>query len=208
MTHDPLHQRLRQAAAGLDDAPVALARLAELHGPAAQGTLLVLLAAPCVLPVPGIGNVMGLGLMLLALAMWRGGAADCLPPRVAGFELSATWARRVLGLLAHFYALAGRWSRQRWTPLAGSAPQRWQAAKVGLMGGLIFLPIPLGNVLPALALVLLGLGFAFRDGLAVLLAAAAGAAALAYTAALGAAVWAWGLAPLQQWLGGLWPGLG
>jgi len=208
MTHAPLHQRLRQAADELDDAPVALARLADLHGPAAQGTLLVLLAAPCVLPVPGIGNVMGLGLMLLALAMWRGCDAAQLPARVADVELPAVWARRVLGLLARFYALAGRWSRQRLQPLAGEAPQRWQAAKVGLMGGLIFLPIPLGNVLPALALVLLGLGFAFRDGLAVLLAAAAGTVAVAYTAALGAAVWAWGLAPLQQWLGGVWPGLG
>jgi hypothetical protein len=68
------------------------------------------------------------------------------------------------------------------------------------MGALIFLPIPLGNVLPALALVLLGLGLAFRDGLAVLLATALAGAAVVYTAALGMVAWAWGLAPLMQWL--------
>jgi len=44
-----------------------LSHLAAVHGPAAQGTLLVLLAAPCLLPMPGVGSVLGIGLALLAL---------------------------------------------------------------------------------------------------------------------------------------------
>lgn len=197
-----LHQRLRRAAAALGDEPVALSQLAAAHGAAAQGTLLVLMSAPCVLPVPGVGNVLGMGLMLLALAMWRGQCAQQLPQRVAGWQLSARWARRVLGLLAGFYALAGRWSRQRLVHLVGQAdtPQAWLAPGVALMGGLIFLPIPFGNVLPALALCLVGLGLVFRDGLAVLLAMLAATLALAYTGALGVLAWQWGLAPLLQWL--------
>ena len=195
----PLHQRLRDAAAALTGEPVALSHLADAHGTAAQGSLLVLLAVPCVLPVPGVGNVLGLGLMLTALAMWRGEACTPLPRRVADLQLSASWARRVLGLLAGFYALAGRRARPRWGHLAEFGPRSWLAAKTGLMGGLIFLPIPLGNVLPALALVLLGLGLAFRDGLAVLLSTAAAATAVAYTAALGVAAWWWGVAPVLRW---------
>lgn len=54
-----LHERLRDAAAALDGERVALSTLADLHGPAAQGTLLVLLAAPCMLPMPGVGGVLG-----------------------------------------------------------------------------------------------------------------------------------------------------
>jgi hypothetical protein len=196
---DTLHQRLRNAADALTGEPVALSHLADVHGGAARGTLLVLLSAPCVLPVPGVGNVLGIGLLLLALAMWRGQASHQLPGRVAGWQMPSHWAQRVLGLLARFYDLASRWSRER-LPQLVDGHQPWLAPKVGLMGALIFLPIPFGNVLPALALSLLGLGLVFRDGLAVLLSLLAGGAAVAYTAGLGVLAWQWGLGPLLQWL--------
>jgi len=196
---DTLHQRLRDAADALTGEPVALAHLADAHGAGTRGALLVLLSAPAVLPLPGVGNVLGVGLLLLALAIWRGQPAHELPGRVARWQLSAPSARRVLGLLAGFYAAAGRWSRQR-LPHLVDGPQAWLAPKVALMGGLIFLPIPFGNVLPALALSLLGLGLVFRDGLAVLLGLLAGGTALASTVALGLAAWHWGLTPLLQWL--------
>ena len=195
-----LHQRLRDAASSLSGEPVALSQLVALHGTAAQGSVLVLLATPCLLPVPGIGNVMGLALLVMAAAMWRGEGSSALPQRVAKLQLSARRARQVLRLLARFYGLAGCWSHQRLSHLAVARPRSWMAGHVGLMGGLIFLPIPLGNVLPALALVLLGLGLAFRDGWAVLLATAAASMALAYTLALGLAAWTWGLAPLLKGL--------
>ena len=67
----PLHQRLRACAAGLTQDRVSVAELAQSHGTAARGTLMVLLAAPCMLPVPGVGTVLGLGLAMMALAMWR-----------------------------------------------------------------------------------------------------------------------------------------
>jgi hypothetical protein len=69
------------------------------------------------------------------------------------------------------------------------------------MGLVIFLPLPLGNVLPALSLILLSLGWMFRDGLALLLSCAIGAAALAYV------VWLWewvSNAVLQAWTGLPW----
>ncbi|MDH4392009.1 MAG: exopolysaccharide biosynthesis protein [Aquabacterium sp.] len=194
-----LHERLRNAADALTGEPVALSHLADVHGHAARGTLLVLLSAPCVLPVPGVGNVLGLGLVLMALAMWRGQASHELPSRVAGWQMPAHWAQRVLGLLARFYSLASRLSRERWLHLV-DGPQGWLAPKVGLMGALIFLPIPFGNVLPALALSLLGLGLVFRDGLAVMASFLAGGAAVAYTAGLAMLAWHWGIGPLMEWL--------
>ena len=196
---DHLHQRLRAAADALTGEPVALSHLADVHGNAARGTLLVLLSVPCVLPVPGVGNVLGLGLVLMALAMWRGQASHQLPSRVAGWQMPSHWAQRVLGLLARFYSLASRWSRERCLHLV-DGPQGWLAPKVALMGALIFLPIPFGNVLPALALSLLGLGLVFRDGLAVMASFLAGGAAVAYTAGLGMLAWHWGVGPLLAWL--------
>ena len=196
----PLHVRLRGAAARLGHERIALSKIADVHGPAAQGTLLVMLAAPCVLPVPGVGSVLGCGLAMMAWTMWRGQTTNELPERVAAFEMSATWARRGLGLLANFYALAGRLARSRWTHWVRLPPRSWLAAQAGLMAVLIILPIPFGNVLPALALMLLGLALVFRDGVAALLSAVFAAASVLYTAALGVAAWVWGLAPLMGWL--------
>lgn len=67
---------------------------------------------------------------------------------------------------------------------------------------LIVLPIPMGNVPPASALMLLGPGLVFRDGLVLMLAIAMVVLALAFTALLGWLAWHWGLAPLLQWLPG------
>ena len=72
----PIVQRLRVAAAGLRDERVSMQALAQAHGPEAHGTLLLLMAMPCLLPVPGVGTVLGLGMAAWAAAMWRGHSAS------------------------------------------------------------------------------------------------------------------------------------
>ncbi|HYN58192.1 MAG TPA: exopolysaccharide biosynthesis protein [Rubrivivax sp.] len=198
MTH-ALHQRLEHHAAEMDDQPITLGALAQAHGPALPGSLLVLVSAPCALPIPGVGNVLGVTMMIMALAMWRGEDWTVLPSRVARLEMSARAARWVLRLLAHVYRLAGRWSRERLCHLTVLQRRTWLAPKVALMGVVIFLPLPFGNVLPALAVVVLGVGIAFRDGLAVLFAAGLALASVAYAAAMAAGAWAWIVEPLITW---------
>ncbi len=194
----PIAQRLREAAERLPPDRVSLRALAHAHGPGAQGSWLLLLSAPCLLPVPGVGTLLGLGLVTLALAMWRGVTLDELPPRVAALEMSHPWARRVLALLATTYALAGRRARERLLPLVQVPRRSALALLVGSMALVIVLPIPFGNVLPALALGFVGLGLAFRDGLAVLLGWATGALALLATTAMGLVAWHWGAAGVAQ----------
>jgi len=192
-------QRLRQAAADLPSERVSLQSLAQAHGPATHGSLLLLMAAPCLLPVPGVGTVLGLGLAALAVAMWRG-QSECLPGRVTRLELPQHWARRVLVLLALIYAAAGRLSRARLTNFASPGRRSWTAATVGLMAVIVVLPIPFGNVLPALALMLIGLALVFRDGVAMLLGMTAAALALVMTAGLVWMAWFWGGEWITHWI--------
>lgn len=185
-----LAQRLHAAALALPHEGVSLQWLAQAHGPAAHGSLLLLLAVPCLLPVPGAGTVVGMGIVALAVALWRTPGMLTLPGRVAGFRLSPRWAGRVLRLLAGTYALAGRVARQRLSHLATGHPRLLLAALVAVMAVIIVLPIPFGNVLPALALMLLGIGLLFHDGLAVLLGWLFSVLALGFTAALCLGAWA------------------
>lgn len=192
-----LHQRLERSATELGNQPITLGDLAQAHGPALPGSLLVLVSAPCALPIPGVGNVLGVTMILMALAMWRGNDWTILPARVSRFRLSARAARWVLRLLARVYRLAARWSRQRLSHLTLLQRRTWLAPKLALMGAVIFLPLPFGNVLPALAVMVLGVGVAFRDGLAVLSATGLAVASVAYAAAVAAGAWAWIIEPLM-----------
>lgn len=192
-------QRLRETASTLTAERVSMQTLAQAHGPSAHGTWLLLMAVPCLLPVPGVGTVLGLGMAALAAAMWRGQSSTCLPRRVAELELSRIWAQRVLGMLASAYCLAGHFARARLSHLASAERRSWTAAAIGLMAFIVVMPIPFGNVLPALALMLIGLGLVFRDGVAVVLGLAMAALAMCVTAGVMLMAWAWG----SDWLLGL-----
>jgi hypothetical protein len=194
-----LHQRLDQCATDWGDRPMTLGDLADVHGPSLPGSLLVAVSAPCALPIPGVGNVLGVTMILMAVAMWRGNDSTVLPNRVSRFQLSARAARRVLRLSARLYRLAARWTRPRLSHLTVLPARTWLAPKLALMGVVIFLPLPFGNFLPALAITVLGIGVAFRDGLAVLCAVGLAIASLAYAAAVAAGVWTWIIAPLAMW---------
>jgi hypothetical protein len=188
----PIVQRLRDAAAALQDERVSMRAMAQAHGPEAHGTLLLLLAMPCVLPVPGVGTVLGLGMAALAVAMWRGHSAPCLPQRVAELELPRHWAQRVLLGLASAYALAGRHARARLSHLAICGRRSAMALVVGLMAAIVVMPIPFGNLLPAVALVFIGLGLVFRDGVAVILGLLMSGVAVVATTGLLLVAWVWG----------------
>jgi hypothetical protein len=196
----PIVQRLRDAAAAIQDERVSMRAMAQAHGPEAQGTVLLLLAMPCLLPVPGVGTVLGLGMAALAVAMWRGHGAPCLPQRVASLELPRHWAQRVLVGLASVYALAGRYARARLSHLAMSGRRSATALAVGLMAAIVVLPIPFGNLLPAVALVLIGLGLVFRDGLAVILGLLMSGVALVATTGLLLVAWVWGSEWILGWV--------
>lgn len=196
----PIVRRLREAAAALPAGPVSMRALAQAHGPEGHGTLLLLMAVPCLLPVPGVGTVLGLGMAALSTAMWRGHSADCLPRQVAEIELPRPWAQRVLGFLACTYAAAGCHARARLSHLASPGRRSWPAAAVGLMAVIVVLPVPFGNLLPSLALMLIGLGLVFRDGFAVVLGLAVAGLALLVTAGLIGMAWVWGSEWIMRWL--------
>ena len=196
----PIVQRLRDAAAAIGNERVSMRAMAQAHGPEAHGTLLLLLAMPCLLPVPGVGTVLGLGMAGLAVAMWQGRCLACLPQQVAELELPPPWARRVLVGLASAYAVAGRHARARLSHLTGPNWQWVIAVAVGLMAIIVVLPIPFGNLLPALTLVFIGLGLVFGDGIAIVLGLIGAGLAFLATAGLILVAWAWGNEWLLGWI--------
>lgn len=184
----------RQAALSGDR--MSLSDLLGLHGDASPAVLLLVLSVLCVLPVYGVGTALSLAILLMAWHWSRMTGADfttgqgpALPERLGRFRLDETWSRRCLHGLAWLYTTAGRCLRARWTGLCHPRTGPWWSLWIALMGVVIFLPLPFGNVLPSISLVLLSLGWMFRDGLALLASAVVGSGALAFTWAFGHLVW-------------------
>jgi hypothetical protein len=186
---------------------LSLADLLRLHGESSPAVVLLVLSVLCVLPVYGVGTALSFAILAMA---WRwgpltrsgpgSGLTQRLPERLGQFSLSETWSRRCLHGLAWMYATAGRCMRTRWTVLCHPRTGPWWGLWIALMGLVIFLPLPLGNVLPSLSLVLLSLGWMFRDGLALLASAVVGSGAVAFAAAFGHLVWE-AFAVVKGWWG-------
>jgi len=119
---------------------------------------------------------------------------------VAELELPPHWAQRVLVGLASAYALAGRHAGARLSHLANSGRRSATALAVGLMAGIVVMPIPFGNLLPAVALVFIGLGLVFRDGVAVILGLLMSGVAMVATTGMLLMAWAWGSEWILGWV--------
>jgi hypothetical protein len=195
-------ERLRAAAAALHNQPLSLQQLFRLHGRAGPGALLVVLAVPCLLPLPGAGVFMSIGMAMVAWMIWRYYPRLIMPRKLGRFQLSPPMARRALHTLAWLYEKASGVMRARMGWWMQPGHRVWLAPFVAVMALVIFLPIPFGNVVPAAALLLIGLGLVFEDGLALLAGAALGVAVMLVLAGLvgSAAHWApelWAAWPLR-----------
>jgi len=159
---------------------LSIAELLRLHGDSSGPVLLMLMAVFATLPIAGAGTVLSLGIFLLSWTWLRGMDNMPLPHRLGQVTLNVVWTRRCLHGLAWLYEHADRLLRPRWIAISNRRRRPLWGVWIALMAALIFIPLPFGNVLPAISLVLLSLGWMFRDGLALLLAGLVGVAAMVY----------------------------
>lgn len=130
----------------------------------AIGALLLIFAIPNVLPTPpGTSTVLGAPLIFLAAQLALGRR-----PWLPGFIANRSIARRDFAALmqraAPWLARAERLLRPRFSVISRPPFEYAIGAICFLLAVILFLPIPLGNMLPALAICVLALGVLERDG--------------------------------------------
>lgn len=158
---------------------VSVADLLASLGDRALAALLFVFAFPNVLPVPpGTSSLLGAPLVFLAAQM----ALDMkpwLPGVIAQRSMAQADYAALVRRIVPWLARAERLLRPRATALSSGAMESVVGVVCLLLSLVLVMPIPLGNMLPALAICLLALGILERDGLWVLLGLAAAAAAAA-----------------------------
>ncbi len=165
-----------------------------------QGVAVVLLifAVPAIVPTPGIpaGLVFGTALALLSVQIMLGVRRLWLPNRLADISVPRSLIDRAASHGAPLVARLERYTKQRGT----MHPRIMMRPLLGLvifaMAILIALPIPFGNMLPGIAVLITALGIAQRDSLAI----GAGLLVAILAVAMSAALLVGGWALIADWM--------
>lgn len=150
---------------------VTLRDLGELLETRAFGFLLLIFALPNTLPIlgiPGLSTVTGIPLTIVALQMVIGLPKPMLPNWVAQRSMALNDFRRLVERVAPWLEKLERLMKPRWLGLSGKAGERVFGVFCLLLAVVLTLPIPLGNLLPAVAIAFMALGMIERDGLLIL----------------------------------------
>ncbi|WP_241994154.1 exopolysaccharide biosynthesis protein [Chroococcidiopsis cubana] len=160
---------------------VSLGELVEELGDRAYGPLLVICALPEALPLPvaGVSAIIAIPLMLVSAQLSLGFSRPYLPKWLAKRRWKQKNLAKVVEKGLNYLAKAEKIVRPRWGFITSRLAQRLLGLFILLMAIVIALPIPLGNMLPAIAIVVISLGMSEGDGLLVIVGVVAASIILA-----------------------------
>jgi len=136
----------------------------------AFGLLMLLLALPNSLPMPGIpfvSTVTGTPLAFFAGQLALGSHTPWLPERLLRQSIGRAQLLRALEVIDPYVKRVERLLKHRWPWLATGTGERVAAAVAFVLAVILALPIPGGNLLPALAIDFIAFGIIERDGVCV-----------------------------------------
>jgi len=158
----------------------------------AWGGLLLIFAAFNLLPLPpGATTVTGLPLLVITAQMAIGRSRPWFPRKLDQRGMGRDHLGRIASTIGPWEERIERVLKPRLCGLTNHRATRVIGFISFLLSVILWLPIPLGNHVPALAMTLFALALIYRDGVLVILGAAAAIASVALVSVtLGAAVWA------------------
>lgn len=171
-------QLLRQFADQLGGERVSLEDVVASLGDRGLGVLMAIFAVPNIFPAPiPFGNVIfGIPVIILAVHLMLGWPRLVLPKSIARRSIGASVLKSITPRLAGMLARIEPLLKPRLPAVSTPAAERVIGLICVVLSILSALPIPFGHMVPALALMVIGLGLIEHDGVAILLGAALGIA--------------------------------
>lgn len=145
---------------------VSVGEIVDVFGTRAFGALLFIFALPNLLPLPpGSSTILGAPLLLLTPQVAMGVPAPWLPRAVDARRISGTDLNKAFGRLLPWVERFEKISRPRLPIMFNPIGERVIGVVCSLLSFVLILPIPLGNLLPALTIGIFGFSLFQRDGL-------------------------------------------
>jgi hypothetical protein len=197
----PLHPKtsdlLRHLLDGLEGDKVSFGWVVDRLGSRSFGAIILLMALPNIIPqIPGMSTIFGLLIMLPAMQLVLGLRQMWLPSYLARIMLPTSKVAAVVTLAIPWVQKFEKLVKPRLIFFTVPPMENIIGAMVLLLGFILFLPIPGGNWLPAMACCLFALGMLERDGFFTLMGLAASIGSLIIVGAI--VVGAWHL--VEAWL--------
>ncbi|SMQ68725.1 Uncharacterized conserved protein [Devosia lucknowensis] len=144
----------------------------------AIAAMLFIFAVPNTIPVPpGVSGVLGAPLIFLAAQLMLG-RPPWLPRIISDRSFARSDFEKVVLKVGPWLGKAEKLMRPRLEVLAKPPLEYVVGAITLLLAIILFLPIPLGNMLPAIAICIFALGMIERDGVWILLGMATSVASV------------------------------
>ena len=148
------------------DQKIAIGEIIDIFGRRAFGALLFIFAIPNLLPLPpGSSTILGAPLLLLSPQVALGIHAPWLPRFLEDRQVTGAELAKAFGKLLPWIERVERVSRPRLSFMFGAVGDRLIGLVCFLLSFVLILPIPLGNLLPALTIGVFGFSLVQRDGL-------------------------------------------
>lgn len=190
--HRGFSEVLRELAA-LERERVSVADILQAFGDRAFGALLLVFSLPNALPMPpGTSAILGAPLVFIAFQLMLGRPVLWLPGVIVDRSLKRDDFRALAAKIEPWVVRLERLLKPRAHWLTSPFADRLTGAGCFLLSLVLFLPIPFGNMPPAIAISAFALGLIERDGVAIAAGwfgvAASAAILAALSTAIGAAV--------------------
>jgi hypothetical protein len=148
---------------------ISVEELTHRFGGRAIGALLFVFGLACMLPLPpGATTIFGFPLVLLAPQLIIGAGVPWLPARVKESTISTAYLKDGLPRFIRILKKVEAVSKPRFALLFGPVGERLIGMIILALALVLILPIPGGNILPAMAVSALAFALIQRDGLIAL----------------------------------------
>lgn len=165
----PISELLRRFLEQHQEDEVRLRDLFDELGDRAFGPTLLLCALPEALPLPiaGVSALVAVPLMLVSGQLILGFQQPWLPDWLLDQSFKQEHCEQVISAAIAFLEKLEGFVEPRWSFLTTPEAERGIGVLLLLLSIIIALPIPFGNMLPAIAIVLICLGLIEKDGLVI-----------------------------------------
>jgi integrase/recombinase XerC len=166
---------------------IRLRDLVDVLGDRAFGILILIFALPNAVglgAIPGVSAVFGLPQLFVALQMMIGRTQLWLPDWLLDRSIARGDFAKMVDRALPYLQRAERVLRPRLPAMSSYAAERVLGFVFAVLAGIVSLPIPFGNQPPALAMAIISVGLAERDGLTVVVGLVAAVIAIAIAAAV------------------------
>lgn len=168
---------------------ISIGRILEAFGDRAFGALLLLFALPNALPMPpGTSAILGAPLFFISLQLMVGAQRLWLPRFITERSMKREDFQSLAAKVDPWVGKLERLLKPRAEAMTSYVADRFTGLACFVLAVILVLPIPLGNMPPAIAISAFALGLIERDGVAIGVGWAATAASFAILAAFSAAI--------------------